>query len=86
VFAASGGECDPKRFNPNQLWAVPITTRERKKKSSRFYVQTSSTGREAYLMLSQLRTISSKRLTRKIGTMEEHEFKHVVEEIKGLLP
>ena len=75
-----------KKFNKTQLWAVPLTTRRAGKKSNRYYVETNSTGRTAHIVLSQLRTVSSKRLTRKMGTMGDEEFRQVVERVKQLFP
>ena len=75
-----------KKFNKSQLWAVPLTTRRAGKKGNRYYAETDSTGRTAHLMLSQLRVVSSKRLTRKIGTMDEEEFRQMVDRIKQLFP
>ncbi|MFA5184088.1 MAG: type II toxin-antitoxin system PemK/MazF family toxin [Patescibacteria group bacterium] len=71
-----------RKFGGGALWVLPLTS---KNKLDRFYYNFRS-GRDTYsIILSQLRLISSKRLSRKIMTMPEQEFWEVIRSIKNLL-
>ena len=52
-----------KKFNPEILWALPITSSDKKGK---YYYQYKYKGKKFSVILSQIRLISSKRLLRKI--------------------
>lgn len=71
-----------RKFGPGALWVLPLTS---KNKVDRFYYRFSSSHRIYSIILSQLRLISSKRLSRKIRTLSWREFKEVVQAIKDLL-
>ena len=71
-----------KKFNPYLLWTIPLTS---KQKQGKYYIETKYRGESYMLILSQLRVISSKRLTRKIRTMPKKEFDEVRQHIKDLI-
>ncbi|MCQ4188380.1 type II toxin-antitoxin system PemK/MazF family toxin [Methylocystis suflitae] len=71
-------------FNNNVLWALPLT---RTFKPNRFYCQLDDDeGGQSAVVLSQLRLISSKRLVRKIRTLDERQFEAAVRALKRLFP
>ena len=70
-------------FNKEMLWIVPLTS---KSKSSKFYFEISyGKGNMSYVILSQSRIISAKRLIRKIDRLSEETFKRIIEEFKNQL-
>jgi mRNA interferase MazF len=71
-----------KRFNQHLLWVVPLTS---KPKQGTFYLPVIYQGRTSYLVLSQLRAISSKRLLRMLWTMPHRRFAEVRERLRGFL-
>ncbi|HEY8033247.1 MAG TPA: type II toxin-antitoxin system PemK/MazF family toxin [Methylocella sp.] len=73
-----------KNFNNNVLWAVPLT---RTFKPNRFYFRLDDDGGgESAVVLSQLRLVSSKRLVRKIRTLDEHQFRGIVRAMTEFFP
>jgi mRNA-degrading endonuclease toxin of MazEF toxin-antitoxin module len=72
-----------RKFNKHMAWVLPLTSRD--KKESPFYQATEHEGKTYYIILSQVRTISSKRLLRKLRTLPEEEFEQVREKVKGFL-
>jgi mRNA interferase MazF len=71
-----------KKFNSHLLWILPLTSTI---KEHKYYFKTMHENREYCIILSQIRTISSKRLLRKIRTLPIDEFKSVKEHIKQIL-
>lgn len=72
-----------KVFNKEMLWIVPLTSKPRK---NRFYFKISyGEGNTSYVILSQSRIISAKRLVRKIDRLPEGTFKRIVREFKNQL-
>ena len=71
-----------KKFNRFVLWVLPLTS---KVKESKYYYKTEYNGDLYCVILSQLRLISSKRLTRKIRTLSRYEFNEIKDKIKGFL-
>ena len=67
-----------KKFNGHMLWIVPLTSKQR---DGRHFHKISHDRGESFVCLSQLKTISSKRLLRKIGMVAENEFRFVCEQI-----
>lgn len=65
-----------RKFNKHMLLVIPSTTQT---KTSKYYVQVSGEDEKYYTAcISQLRTISSKRLLRKIGTVAEEDYIHML--------
>jgi mRNA interferase MazF len=73
-----------RKFNQHVFWAIPLTTKE--KKDERFYVEVPLPEGTSYLILSQLRLMSSKRLTYKMKKLSKRDFTTVVERVRALLP
>ena len=62
---------------------MPVTSSN---KLNDFYYPFRLNGNTSSLILSQIRTISSKRLLRKIAMIEEKNFNEVIRKIKHFLP
>lgn len=60
-----------RKFNKEMLWALPMTS---KKKEGKFYHSFDFHEQERTALLSQIRTISAKRLIRRLGKMNEQDF------------
>ncbi|MFA6432234.1 MAG: type II toxin-antitoxin system PemK/MazF family toxin [Candidatus Paceibacterota bacterium] len=60
-----------KKISNDRLWIVPLTSKISDRNRG---ITTKSTGTESHIVPSQIRTISSKRLLRKIGQVKEMEF------------
>jgi len=71
-----------KKFNKDMLWALPITSQY---KTGEYYYNFEYAGKKYSVILSQLRTISSKRLSRKIRRLPEGDFNKIRELIKRWL-
>ncbi|MBI1813154.1 type II toxin-antitoxin system PemK/MazF family toxin [Candidatus Peregrinibacteria bacterium] len=63
-----------KKFNGYMLWVIPLTS---KKRFGKHYHRIAHDRGVSFACLSQLRTISSKRLLRKIGMISTKEFTSV---------
>lgn len=72
-----------RNFNGRVSWVLPLT---RTVKPNRFFYRLSDPPGDSAVVLSQLRLISSKRLIRKIRTLDERQFHQIVEMLKRLLP
>ena len=72
-----------KKFNGRQFWAVPITSKF--KEDSIFYYKLSFNDKESFALLSQVRTLDSKRLQDRITSISEPELKKIKDQIKKLL-
>jgi mRNA-degrading endonuclease toxin of MazEF toxin-antitoxin module len=72
-----------RNFNSRVLWILPLT---RTVKPSRFFYRLDEMPGDSAVVLSQLRLISSKRLLRKIRTLDERQFRQIVDMLKRLLP
>lgn len=71
-----------KKFNKKVLWALAITS---KTKEGKYYYHTDYKSQTHSIILSQLRLISSKRLTRKLRRLPKKEFQEVKEKINSFL-
>lgn len=60
-----------KKFNTNLLWIVPFTSQQ---KTGKLYYGVDYFGKRYFIILSQLRTISSKRLLRKMRRLDKSDF------------
>ena len=63
-----------KKFNKEMMWIIPLTSQV---KSSLFYQEFYFQDRVHYAALSQIRTISTKRLLRKSGTISKEDFEKI---------
>ena len=64
-----------KVFNKDMIWILPITSSVKK---SKFYYNFVFNNIKQSVMITQIRTISSKRLRRKIGTISDSDFKRIL--------
>lgn len=71
-----------RAFSLDLFWAIPLTS---KKKFGNYYFSFVFEGNERSAILSQLRPLSSKRLTRKIRTLPIDEFLKIKMCLKNLL-
>jgi len=71
-----------KKFNKYILWAIPLTS---KQKTGKYYFHFNFQGEDSIAILSQLRLISSKRLLRKIGMIQESDFENIRKIIKNFV-
>lgn len=72
-----------KKFNMHLLWAIPLTTKM--KPGNKYYYKYSFDNEEYSAILSQLRTLSSKRLIRRVAVFPAEDFLRVIEEIKKII-
>ncbi|MEI7777676.1 MAG: type II toxin-antitoxin system PemK/MazF family toxin [bacterium] len=61
-----------KKFSPETFLVLPLTTKDKK---GSWYVEISKKGRRQIAILSQIRTIDSKRLATKLGAISDHDIK-----------
>ncbi len=71
-----------KQFNPHLLWILPITSKE---KNGKYYYPVFFNNKQSNIVLSQIRTVSSKRLLRKIAVLSTEEFVEIQKKIKEFL-
>jgi mRNA interferase MazF len=64
-----------KKFNSDMIWVLPLTTKE---KENKYYFKLDHEIVKSWVILSQIKTISTKRLLRKIGSISENDFKEVI--------
>lgn len=78
-----------RKFNNEIFWAIPLTKSQKKnsEKTEKYYYPFSfKVGIISIAILSQIRLIDAKRLSRHIGTMAESDFIKLTEKLKALLP
>ena len=71
-----------KKFNQDMVWVVPITSR---KGPVKYYYPIKYGDKNRWVILSQLKTVSSKRLIRKIEALPESDFEQVSLLVKQFL-
>ena len=72
-----------RKFNKDMLLVVPTTTQE---KTNKYYLKISGTESKTYnVCLSQIRTISSKRLFRKIDTINTKDYQLLLNKISDMI-
>jgi mRNA interferase MazF len=71
-----------KKFSKDLFWALPTTSQN---KTGAYYYQYSRGGKRYSIILSQLRAMSSKRLLRNIGKLDDDDFQKVRISIKSLV-
>ena len=69
-----------RKFNNDMIWVLPTTSQ---RKNTTFYEKFVFNGQDYYVALTQIRTISTKRLLRKSGMVSKADFNMLVERIKG---
>ena len=71
-----------KKFNADMVWVLPLTTQE---KNNKYYFKLNHEELISWVVLSQIKTISTKRLLRKVGLISEFDFKEVLIRLKDFL-
>ena len=71
-----------KKFNADMVWALPLTTKE---KQSKFHYKLEHDTIKSWVVLTQIKTISTKRLLRKIGSISEADFQAVIKRVQDIL-
>ena len=74
-----------KKFNKDVLWVLPLTSKDKNIKDKRYYFLTKKREEISYIILSQIRLISSKRLLRHLRTIPEIEFGEIKNRVKDFL-
>lgn len=78
-----------RKFNNEVFWAIPLTKSEKKKskKTERYYYSFSFLPNvTSTAILSQMRLVDAKRLSRHIGTISDTDFAELKKKLKALLP
>jgi len=78
-----------RKFNNEIFWGIPLTKANKKKnkKTEKYYFDFSFiAGIRSVAILSQIRLIDARRLSRHIGIMPDEEFVRLTEKLKLLLP
>ena len=71
-----------KKFNSDMVWTLPLTT---KSKENKYHFRLRHETINSWVVLSQIKTISTKRLLRKLGVISEKDFKEIISEINKIL-
>ena len=75
-----------KLYGGTLLWALPLTTSEKKGDyHAKLEFEENGKTRLQWVILAQMRTISSKRLIRKVRTVSHEDFDRVMGGLKALL-
>ena len=73
-----------RKFNSEVCWVIPLSKTDKRNKyyfPFKFDDEITSVA-----ILSQIRLLDARRLSRRIGTMREDDFKKLINKIKALLP
>ena len=73
-----------RKFNNEICWAVPLS--KTKKRGKYYFTFPFDTQTTSAAILSQIKLIDAHRLSRKIGALDEVNFKMLIEKLKALLP
>lgn len=68
-----------KVFNKDLIRILPLTSRYKKDKN---YIPITFNNTQNFLIVSQLKAISTKRLSRKLGRLDKNQFKNILARIK----
>lgn len=73
-----------RKFNNEIFWGIPLTNNQ--KKSKYYFPFSFQDNKVSTAILSQIRLIDARRLSHKIGIMQEKDFLKLIEKLKALLP
>lgn len=73
-----------RKFNNEIFWGIPLTRAE--KVSAYYYSFTFHPSGSSTAVLSQIRLIDARRLSRKIGSISERDYTELTKKLKALLP
>jgi len=71
-----------KKFNADMIWVLPLTTKE---KQNKYHHKLEHEVIKSWVILSQIKTISTKRLLRKIGSISDSDFKEVILKVQNII-
>ncbi|HUC89104.1 MAG TPA: type II toxin-antitoxin system PemK/MazF family toxin [Candidatus Paceibacterota bacterium] len=71
-----------KVFNKETIKVVPLTTKE---KDGNYYASVTLRDTTSYAVFTHVRTISTKRLSRKVGRISKDQFKEIIQKYKDSL-
>ncbi|MEI6042200.1 MAG: type II toxin-antitoxin system PemK/MazF family toxin [bacterium] len=71
-----------KKFNNNIFWGIPMSTKE---KESIYYIKVRLLDSVRSVMISQVRTLDTKRLLKKIGYISRADFTIVQDAVIGII-
>jgi len=71
-----------KKFNADMVWVLPLTTQG---KNNKYYYKLNHEKLKSWVIISQIKNISTKRLLRKIGSVAERDFKKIIIKFRNLL-
>lgn len=71
-----------KKFNADMVWVLPLTTKE---KNNKYHHRLEHETIKSWVILSQIKTISTKRLLRKIGSISEDNLAQVCVKLQNFL-
>ncbi len=71
-----------KKFNSEMIWVLPLSTQG---KEHKYYYKLEYESIRSWVIISQIKTISTKRLLRKIGSISEHDFKTITNKLRDIL-
>lgn len=72
-----------RKFNNEIFLAIPLTS---SKKDNKYYHQYELNGKKYAAILSQIRLLDRKRLSRKIGMIAESDFEMIIKKIYKIFP
>jgi mRNA-degrading endonuclease toxin of MazEF toxin-antitoxin module len=72
-----------KKFNADMVWALPLTTQGNN--NNKYYYKLNHEEIKSWVVLSQMKTISTKRFLRKVGSISESDFKEVILRLQKFL-
>ncbi len=71
-----------KKFNSEMIWSLPLTTQG---KDNKYYYKLEHESVKSWVVVSQIKTVSTKRLLRKIGSISEGDFQNVLKKLQNIL-
>lgn len=71
-----------KKFNADMVWVLPLTTQGQ---NNKYFYKLNHEEIKSWVVLSQIKTISTKRFLRKVGSISEGDFKEVILKLKEFL-
>ena len=74
-----------KKFNKDHAWIVPITHSKEIEKSIHKIINHQNLDSNSAVVITQLKTISAKRLLRRIGIINQKRFQEIRESVKNMV-
>ncbi len=71
-----------KKFNSEMIWSVPLTTQG---KDNKYHYKLEHESVKSWVVISQIKTLSTKRLLRKVGSISDLDFQKIIKKIQNIL-